>query len=59
MQLVTGFCSVLNVYPSGWFFPPVHVNFGWVLLGSVLMHVGAKLPGVRHGLQASCETQTC
>lgn len=53
VQLVTGFLNVLNVYSFGWFFPPVHFNLSWVILGSVLLHVGLKLPDIRYGLQAN------
>jgi len=51
VQLVTGFLNTLNWYPFGWFFPPVHYNLAWVMMGSVLLHVGVKLPDIRYGVQ--------
>jgi Oxidoreductase molybdopterin binding domain len=52
VQVTTGFFNVLNWYPFGWFFPPVHRFLGYVLVGSVLLHVGVKLPDIVYGLQA-------
>jgi Oxidoreductase molybdopterin binding domain len=52
VQLVTGFLNVLNWYPFPWFFPPVHRFLGYVLVGSVLLHVGIKLPDIGYGLKA-------
>jgi Oxidoreductase molybdopterin binding domain len=52
VQVTTGFLNVLNWYPFGWYFPPVHRFLGYVLVGSVLLHVGVKLPDIAYGLKA-------
>lgn len=52
VQVTTGFLNVLNWYPFAWFFPPVHRFLGYVLVGSVLLHIGIKLPDIAYGLKA-------
>jgi hypothetical protein len=52
VQMTTGFLNVLNWYPFAWFFPPVHRFLGYVLVGSVLLHIGVKLPDIAYGLKA-------
>ena len=52
VQVATGFLNVLNWYGFGWFFVPVHRFLGYVLVGSVLLHVGIKLPDIVYGLRA-------
>jgi hypothetical protein len=52
VQVVTGFLNVLNWYGFGWFFVPVHRFLGYMLVGSVLLHVGVKLPDIVYGLRA-------
>lgn len=52
VQLATGFVNTLNWYPFPWFFPPVHRFLGYVFVGSVLLHVGLKLPDIAYGLKA-------
>lgn len=52
VQVTTGFLNVLNWYPFVWFFPPVHRFLGYVLVGSVLLHIGVKLPDIAYGLKA-------
>jgi hypothetical protein len=52
VQVVTGFLNVLNWYPFPWYFPPVHRFLGYVVVGSVLLHVGVKLPDIAYGLRA-------
>ena len=52
VQVTTGFLNVLNWYPFAWFFPPVHRFLGYVLVGSVLLHIGVKLPDIAYGLRA-------
>jgi len=52
VQVATGLLNVLNWYGFGWFFPPVHRFLGYVLVGSVLLHVGVKLPDIVYGLRA-------
>ena len=51
VQVTTGFLNVLNWYPFAWFFPPVHRFLGYVLVGSVLLHIGVKLPDIAYGLK--------
>jgi hypothetical protein len=53
VQVTTGFLNVLNWYPFAWFFPPVHRFLGYVLVGSVLLHIGVKLPDIAYGLKAN------
>jgi Oxidoreductase molybdopterin binding domain len=52
VQVTTGFLNVLNWYPFAWFFPPVHRFLGYVLVGSVLLHIGVKLPDIAYGMKA-------
>ena len=52
VQVTTGLLNVLNWYPFVWFFPPVHRFLGYVLVGSVLLHIGVKLPDIAYGLKA-------
>jgi len=51
VQLTTGFLNVLNWYPFPWFFPPVHRFLGYVVVGSILLHIAVKLPDIVYGLQ--------
>ena len=52
VQLTTGFLNTLNWYPWPWSFPSTHRYLGYVVVGSILLHVGLKLPDIRYGLQA-------
>ena len=52
VQLTTGFLNTLNWYPWPWSFPDTHRYLGYVLIGSVLLHVAIKLPDIRYGLRA-------
>lgn len=52
VQVVTGFLNVLGWYPFPWYFVTVHRFLGYVLVGSVLLHVGVKLPDIVYGLKA-------
>ena len=56
VQVATGFLNVLNWYGFGWFFTPVHHLLGYVVVGSVLLHVAVKLPDIVYGLQARLQT---
>jgi hypothetical protein len=56
VQVATGFLNVLNWYGFGWFFTPVHHFLGYVVVGSVLLHVAVKLPDIKYGLQARLRT---
>src|SRR4051812_42472212 len=52
VQLTTGFLNTLNWYPWPWSFPSTHRYLGYVVIGSILLHVGVKLPDIKYGLQA-------
>jgi hypothetical protein len=52
VQVTTGFLNLLNWYPFPWYFVTVHRFLGYVLVGSVLLHVGLKLPDIAYGLSA-------
>jgi Oxidoreductase molybdopterin binding domain len=51
VQLTTGFLNVLNWYPFPWDFVSVHHYLAYVVVGSVLLHIGVKLPDIRYGVQ--------
>ena len=48
----TGFLNTLNWYPWPWSFPSTHRYLGYVVIGSILLHIGIKLPDIKYGLQA-------
>ncbi len=50
MQLVTGLINISQWYPFGFFFTVAHFWTGWVAIGAVAVHVGAKAPEIRRGL---------
>ncbi|WP_324277134.1 molybdopterin-dependent oxidoreductase [Blastococcus brunescens] len=50
MQLLTGLFNIAQFYPWSFFFPTAHYWTGWVAIGAVLVHVGAKAPEIRRGL---------
>ncbi|MGY2065485.1 molybdopterin-dependent oxidoreductase [Blastococcus sp. SYSU DS0619] len=50
MQLVTGLINIAQWYPFGFFFPVAHYWTGWIAIGAVAVHVGAKAPEIRRGL---------
>ena len=52
VQVTTGFLNVLNWYPFPWYFVTVHRFLAYVLVGSILLHVGVKLPDIAYGLRA-------
>ena len=52
VQLTTGFLNTLNWYPWPWSFPSIHRYLAYVVIGSILLHVGVKLPDIKYGLQA-------
>ena len=52
VQLFTGFFNILNWYPWPWPFVAVHQYLAYVVIGSILLHVGIKLPDIKYGLQA-------
>ncbi len=51
VELSTGFFNALNWYPWSWDFVPVHRFLGYVVIGSILLHIGIKLPDIKYGLQ--------
>ena len=52
VQLVTGYFNALNWYPFRWYFVNTHHYLAYVVMGSVLLHVGIKLPDIVYGLRA-------
>jgi DMSO/TMAO reductase YedYZ molybdopterin-dependent catalytic subunit len=52
VQLTTGFLNTLNWYPWPWSFPSTHRYLGYVVIGSILLHIAMKLPDIKYGLQA-------
>jgi Oxidoreductase molybdopterin binding domain len=52
LQLVTGFLNVLGWYPWPWSFVTVHYLLAFVVIGSILLHIGIKLPDINYGLRA-------
>ncbi|PZA19872.1 molybdopterin-binding protein [Modestobacter versicolor] len=50
MQLLTGLINIAEWYPFGFFFTTTHYWTGWIAIGAVLVHVGAKAPEIRRGL---------
>ena len=51
VQLFTGFFNALNWYPFRWDFVPIHHYLAYVVAGSILLHIGVKLPDIVYGLQ--------
>lgn len=51
VELVTGYLNVLNWYPWTWDFVPVHRFLGYVVIGSILLHIAIKLPDIKYGLR--------
>ncbi len=50
LQVATGFLNVLGWYAWPWHFVRVHHYLGYVVIGSVLLHIAVKLPDIRYGL---------
>ena len=55
IQLTTGFFNVLGWYPWPWGFVKVHFLLAFVIIGSILIHIGVKLPDINYGLRARLE----
>ncbi|MGI8677875.1 MAG: molybdopterin-dependent oxidoreductase [Jatrophihabitans sp.] len=51
VELTTGFFNVLDYYPWSWDFVPVHRFLGYVVIGSILLHIAVKLPDIKYGLR--------
>ncbi len=56
VQLTTGYFNTLNWYPWPWDFVSVHRFLAYVLIGSILLHIGLKLPDITYGLEAKLAT---
>lgn len=52
IQLTTGFLNILGWYPWPWDFVKVHFLLAFVVIGSILIHIGVKLPDINYGLRA-------
>jgi DMSO/TMAO reductase YedYZ molybdopterin-dependent catalytic subunit len=50
MQLATGLINITQWYPFGFNFTVGHYWTGWIAIGAVAVHVGAKAPQIRRGL---------
>ncbi|MDQ2749066.1 MAG: molybdopterin-dependent oxidoreductase [Actinomycetota bacterium] len=50
LELVTGLLNILTWYPWPWSFVFVHYALAYAVIGSVILHVAAKLPVIRQGL---------
>jgi DMSO/TMAO reductase YedYZ molybdopterin-dependent catalytic subunit len=50
MQLLTGLINLAEWYPWSFFFTTTHYWTGWLAIGAVAVHVGAKAPEIRRGL---------
>jgi DMSO/TMAO reductase YedYZ molybdopterin-dependent catalytic subunit len=50
MQLLTGLINLAEWYPWAFFFTTTHYWTGWLAIGAVTVHVGAKAPEIRRGL---------
>ncbi|MET0839212.1 MAG: molybdopterin-dependent oxidoreductase [Marmoricola sp.] len=55
VQVTTGFLNTLSWYPWPWSFPTTHRYLAYVLIGSLLVHIGVKLPDIKYGLQAKLD----
>ena len=53
VQLTMGFLNTLDWYPWPWSFASTHRFLGYVVIGSILVHIGVKLPDIKYGLQAT------
>jgi DMSO/TMAO reductase YedYZ molybdopterin-dependent catalytic subunit len=49
-ELVTGLVNIAQWYPFGFFFPTAHYWTGWIAIGAIAVHVGAKASEIRRGL---------
>jgi hypothetical protein len=56
-ELVTGAFNVAKSYPWAFFFPTAHYAVAWILAGTLLVHIGVRLPEIRAGLAAPASPQ--
>jgi DMSO/TMAO reductase YedYZ molybdopterin-dependent catalytic subunit len=52
VQLTTGLLNTLDWYPWPWSFVSTHRFLAYVVIGSILVHIGIKLPDINYGLRA-------
>ena len=50
-MLVTGVANVDLWYPWPFFFPAGHYWVAWIVMGALIVHIGAKATATRHALQ--------
>ena len=50
MQLATGLINISQWYPFGFNFTHAHYWTGWIAIGAVFVHVGAKAPQISRAL---------
>lgn len=50
-QLATGLLNAFHFYPWRFFFPPTHYAVAWIAIGSLIVHIGVKLPLTRDALR--------
>jgi len=56
-ELATGLFNVAQAYPWPFFFPAAHHAVGYLLVGSLVVHIAAKLPEIRAGLSRPVGTR--
>ena len=50
LELFTGLINILGWYPWPWAFVTVHYLLGFVIIGSIMLHIAVKLPVIKRGL---------
>ncbi len=56
VQIATGVMNVAGWYAFGFFFTAVHYWSAWVVIGSLVVHIGAKLTQTRRALSRAGRT---
>ncbi len=56
-QLATGLMNSSQWYPWSFSFRSAHYAIGWLAIGSLVLHVGVKLPVIRRALTGSIEQE--
>lgn len=51
-ELSTGVLNIAQWYPFGFYFPRAHYAVAWVAMGSLAVHIAAKLPVTQRALTA-------
>jgi hypothetical protein len=57
LELSTGFFNALDWYPWPWDFVFVHRQLGYIVIGSLLVHIAVKLPIIRDALGRPLDDQ--